>query len=132
MTAIKRWWHWFIRFWKGRRNYLTLIMIKLRLTLYLWWQVYKAEIKPFLKPTLAISFLIAWFITNGWAYLLVAIGSGWLRGLALTYIGLLWLPFTPEKIITIPLALFIQKKFFIRKQKIYNYDLYKKEKGGNL
>jgi hypothetical protein len=102
--------------------------MKLKITLYLWWQVYKAEIKPFLKPTLAISFLIAWCCTNGWAYLLAAIGSGWVRGIAITYISILWLPFTPEKLITIPLAFYIQKVLFIilpRKLKLVKVKQYK-------
>jgi len=113
---------------KNKLGFILHFEMKLKLILYLWWRVYKAEIKPFLKPTLAISFLIAWFLTNGWAYLLVAIGSGWLRGLALTYIGLLWLPFTPEKLITIPLAFYIQKILFIilpRKLKLVKVKQYK-------
>ena len=103
--------------------------MKIKALIYLWWRVYKAEIKPFLKPTLFVSFLIAWFLTNGWAYLLATIGTGWVRGLAITYISILWLPFTPEKLITIPLAFYIQKTLFItlpRKLKLvrvkqYNY-----------
>lgn len=120
---------------KSKLGFTLVFKMKLKLTLYLWWQVYKAEIKPFLKPTLAISFLIAWFITNGWAYLLVAIGSGWLQAVALTYISLLWLPFTPEKLITIPLALYIQKWLFVKlpcrlkivKVKKYNYGRFTNE-----
>jgi len=53
---------------------------------------------------------------------------GWLRGVALTYIGLLWLPFTPEKLITIPLAFYIQKVLFItlpRKLKLVKVKRYK-------
>ena len=100
---------------------------KFRLYAYLWWRVNKAKIKPFMKPTLAISFMLAWFLTNGWAYLLAALGTGWVRAVALTYISILWLPFTPEKLITIPLAFFIQKLLFIRKEKIYDYKHFKKE-----
>jgi hypothetical protein len=87
--------------------------MKLRALAYLWWQIYKKEIKPYLKPTLLVSFILAWFLTNGWGYLLAAIGKGWVRGVALTYIGLLWLPFTPEKLITIPLAFLIQRWLFV-------------------
>ena len=104
---------------------------KFRLYAYLWWQVNKAKIKPFMKPTLAISFMLAWFLTNGWAYLLAALGTGWVRAVALTYISILWLPFTPEKLITIPLSLFIQKKLFIKKEKIYDYKHFK-ERGVSL
>ena len=93
-------------------------MRKLLAWLYFEWQVYKEKLKPFLKPTIAISFFIAWFITNGWCYLLIAIGRGWVRGVAITYAGILWLPFTPEKLITIPLAVWIQKILFIKKEKV--------------
>lgn len=54
-----------------------------------------------------ISFLLAWMITNGWAYILVFTSSGLLNKLAWWYIGILYLPVTPEKVITIPLGLFI-------------------------
>lgn len=85
----------------------------IRLLIYFWWQVYKREVKPFLKPTMFISSLIAWLVTNGWSYILLATATGWLRTLAITYVSLLWMPFTPEKLITIPLAFYIQKKLFV-------------------
>lgn len=72
-------------------------------------------IKPYLTPTMLISFGIAWFITNGWAYILVIIGKGWVRAVALAYAGFLYLPFTIEKPITIWIATRIQKKIFKRK-----------------
>ena len=87
--------------------------------LYLWWQIYKEEIKPYLRPTMFISFGIAWMITNGWSYLLIAIGHGWLRVIAITYAGILWFPLTPEKLITIPLALWLQKIIFVNRR---NYE----------
>jgi hypothetical protein len=68
--------------------------------------------KPYLKPTIIVSFGIAWFLTNGWSYLFLIIGSPTMRKVALSYIAFLWLPISPEKIVTIPLALFIQKKIF--------------------
>lgn len=95
---------------------LRFLMMKLRAWLYFEWQLYKHKIKPYLKPTMLFSFGIAWFITNGWAYLLAIIGTGWLRAVAISYITLLWLPFTPEKLITIPLAVFIQKMLFIKRE----------------
>ena len=50
---------------KWREKVQAETLMKLRLTIYLWWQVYKAEIKPYLKPTLLLSFLIAWFLQMG-------------------------------------------------------------------
>lgn len=97
---------------KNKLRYI-LLFKRLRAWLYFEWQVYKAHIKPYLRPSLAISFFIAWMLTNGWCYLLIAFGHGWLRGIALTYAGILWLPFTPEKLITIPFGFYIQKLLFI-------------------
>ena len=73
-------------------------------------------IKPYLTWSMFISFGIAWFITNGWCYLLIIIGKGWVRAIALTYAGFLYLPFTIEKPITIWIATRIQKKLFERKK----------------
>lgn len=76
----------------------------------------KCKIKPYLTPTMIISFSIAWYITNGWAYTMLGIGLiidiTWMRNIGLAYLTILFLPFTPEKLITIPLAIFIQKIVF--------------------
>lgn len=58
-----------------------------------------------------ISFMIAWFITNGWAYVLAITGNK----IAIAYITLLWFPGTPEKMITIPLSLIIHKVIWFEK-----------------
>ena len=51
-------------------------------------------------------------ITNGWAYVFAIIGVGWIKTFAIWYIGFLWWPTTPEKIITFPLSFFIHKKLW--------------------
>lgn len=73
-------------------------------------------IKPYLTPTMLISFGIAWFITNGWCYLLIIVGKGWVRAVALAYAGFLYLPFTIEKPITIWIATRIQKLLFMKER----------------
>ena len=83
-----------------------------------WW----LELKPLIAtPTMLISFLLAWLITNGWAYAMLGLGIwfdiAWAKAVSGAYLTFLWLPFTPEKLITIPLALFIQKVLFRRKIK---------------
>lgn len=40
------------------------------------------------------------------------IGANWFTVAATTWLGILWLPFTPEKLITIPAALFIHTRLF--------------------
>ncbi|MBR6425585.1 MAG: hypothetical protein IKS29_06495 [Oscillospiraceae bacterium] len=68
------------------------------------------------NPRLIICFGAAWFLTNGWAYLAMLLGLklhlSWLFGAASAYVTLLWLPFTPEKILTCILALALLKKLF--------------------
>ena len=89
------------------------------------WQKLKIWVKTWLKRILnwrfLVCFLIAWMITNGWSYISFAISSifdiSWLKVVATTYISLLWLPFTPEKILTFIIALFIMKKIFPQDQK---------------
>ena len=76
----------------------------------------KQMIKFFADWRMAISFILAWMITNGWAYLFIAFGSlfeiKWMLGIGTGYIAILWLPCTPEKLITIPLAVWIKKLIF--------------------
>lgn len=89
------------------------------------WQKLKIWVKTWLKRILnwrfLVCFLIAWMITNGWSYISFAISSifdiSLLKVVATTYISLLWLPFTPEKILTFIIALFIMKKIFPQDQK---------------
>ena len=93
----------------------------IRYRLYKWWRYLKPRLLIYLKsPYLilfylraswkyVISFSIGWCITNGWAYVFAVIGVGWFKDFALWYIGFIWLPTTPEKIITIPLSAIIHK-----------------------
>lgn len=69
-----------------------------------------------LNPRLLLCFGIAWIITNGWSY--VALGLSfwldlkWLGIVASAYLTALWIPFTPEKIITVIIAIFLLKLLF--------------------
>ena len=55
-------------------------------------------------------------ITNGWSYVFVGIGTvfknKWLIGIGMTYLSFLWFPFTPEKIITCLIAIWLLKVLF--------------------
>jgi adenylate kinase family enzyme len=70
----------------------------------------------FLNPRLLLCFGLAWMITNGWAYLFLTLGAilgiPWMAAVGGAYAALLWLPFTPEKIITIPLAILLLRLLF--------------------
>ena len=71
-------------------------------------------IKASLK--MALCFFLAWMITNGWSYIFLAVGYlkdiPWMLKIALGYQAFLWLPVTPEKLITIPIAVWINLKVF--------------------
>lgn len=68
------------------------------------------------NPHLLICFAIAWMITNGWSYVLAGVGTllniKWMMYVGAAYMGLLWFPFTPEKIFTVAIAIFLLKVLF--------------------
>ncbi len=76
----------------------------------------KTVIEFVLNPRLLLCFGLAWIITNGWAYITTAIAYWlkieWLAAVAGAYLAALWIPFTPEKIITIIIAIFLLKLLF--------------------
>ena len=69
-----------------------------------------------LNPKLLLCFGIAWIITNGWSYIALGLSFWlelkWLGIVASAYLTALWIPFTPEKIITIIIAIFLLRIFF--------------------
>ena len=76
----------------------------------------KVVLEFILNPRLLLCLGIAWFITNGWAYIAAAIAIwlkvDWLGAVAGAYLTALWVPFTPEKIITVIIAIFLLKLLF--------------------
>ena len=74
-----------------------------------------------LNPRLMICVAIAWMITNGWSYVLFALGTffkiNWMTVVAGAYMTLLWIPFTPEKIITCMIAIGLLRWLFPQDQK---------------
>ena len=81
-----------------------------------------AFIKFLLDWRTAISFFLAWMITNGWAYIFIALGTryniSWMLITGTSYVTFLWLPCTPEKLLTVPIALTIKKFIFKRRVKM--------------
>ena len=69
-----------------------------------------------------ICFGIAWIITNGWAYVFIAVGTScsikWMLAVGTSYMAFLWLPITPEKLITIPIAIFLLKILFPKSKEL--------------
>ena len=84
-------------------------------------QKIKKIIQFILNPHFLLCFGIAWLITNGWAYVLLAIGTyfniGWMVAVAGAYLTFLWLPISPEKIVTVAIAIILLRLIFPRDQK---------------
>lgn len=61
------------------------------------------------NPHLILCFGIAWIITNGWSYVMLGLGTlfdiKWMVAVAGGYLAFLWLPISPEKILTLALSL---------------------------
>ena len=78
-------------------------------------------VRLLLNPRFVLCFGIAWFITNGWSY--VALGMGtyfklpWLTAVSTGYLALLWIPFTPEKLITAAIAIALLRLLFPNDEK---------------
>ena len=85
----------------------------------------KEKLKKILRfitnPRLLFCIALAWVITNGWSYILFAIGTTanihCMTAVAGAYITFLWLPISPEKIATFAIALGLLKLLFPNDQK---------------
>lgn len=88
-----------------------------------------AKIKGFLKtavqfvlnPRLLLCFGIGWMTTNGWSYVLLGLGTWlnneWMMGIAGAYLTFLWLPVSPEKLVTVAIAIALLRRLFPNDQK---------------
>lgn len=69
-----------------------------------------------INPRLLLCIGISWLITNGWSYIMFSLGTyfeiGWMMGVSGAYLAFLWLPISPEKIVTAGIAIFLLKKLF--------------------
>lgn len=76
----------------------------------------KKIIRFIVNPRFLICIAIAWVITNGWSYILFGIGSyfniRWMITIAGAYIAFLWLPISPEKIVTFAIAIVLLRLLF--------------------
>ena len=84
-------------------------------------QIIKKVIQFFLNPRLLLCFGLAWMITNGWSYVFVGVGTvykiGWMFAVGTAYLTFLWFPFTPEKIVTVFIAIALLKWLFPKDEK---------------
>ena len=87
---------------------------KLRANLKKTWQFLA-------NPRLIICFMIGWLITNGWSYILFGIGTyleiPWMIAVSGAYLAFLWLPISPEKLVTFAIAIALLRWLFPNDQK---------------
>ena len=81
----------------------------------------KKFISFLLNPLFVLCFLLAWLITNGWSYILFTLGAAlqinWMVIFGGAYLGFLWAPVSPEKIVTLIIAIFLLKLIFPNDEK---------------
>ena len=74
-----------------------------------------------LNPRLLLCFAVGWMITNGWSYVLFALGtyfqSPWMLAVSGGYLTFLWLPISPEKIVTVAIAIALLRRWFPKDEK---------------
>ncbi len=85
------------------------------------------KIKPkeifrfFLNPRLLLCVAAAWLITNGWSYIMLGLGAyfgiDWMTAVSGAYLAFLWLPVSPEKIVTFAISIALLRWFFPNDQK---------------
>lgn len=86
------------------------------------------------NPRLLFCFAIAWMLTNGWSYILLGLGTyyeiEWMIFVAGGYLAFIWLPITPEKIITLVLSIWLLRHLFPQDEKTLGIlkELYAKQK----
>ncbi len=73
------------------------------------------------NPRLLLCIALAWVVTNGWSYILLGIGTfweiEWMIAVSGAYLAFLWLPISPEKIVTIALAILLLRLLFPKDEK---------------
>lgn len=73
------------------------------------------------NPKLLLCIAIAWLVTNGWSYILFAIGTyfgiHWMTAVSGAYLTFLWLPVSPEKLATFAIAIALLRWLFPNDEK---------------
>lgn len=81
-----------------------------------WKKTLRRWVQFFLNPRLLLCFGLAWMITNGWCYVFILLGTwlgiSWMLVVGSAWAGLLWLPGTPEKLVTLLIAIFLLRLLF--------------------
>ena len=91
----------------------------------LTWPNIKKNLKKTLQfianPRLLLCLAIGWMITNGWSYVMFGLGTyyevEWMIAVSGAYLAFLWLPISPEKLVTFAIALALLRWLFPQDQK---------------
>ena len=81
----------------------------------------RAAAEFLLNPRFLLCFGLGWLVTNGWSYILLALGTAfrvrWMIAVSSAYMALLWFPCTPEKLLTLLIAIALLRLLFPRDRK---------------
>lgn len=81
----------------------------------------KKILQFFVNPRLLLCVGIAWMITNGWSYVMFGIGTyleiPWMIVVSGAYLTFLWLPVSPEKVVTFTIAIALLRWLFPNDEK---------------
>ncbi len=73
------------------------------------------------NPRLLLCVAVGWIITNGWSYVVFALGTAfqieWMIAVGGAYLTFLWLPVSPEKLVTLAIAMVLLRWWFPNDQK---------------
>lgn len=68
------------------------------------------------NPRFLLCFGLAWIITNGWSYIMMGLGTWlkieWMIAVSGAYLTFLWLPVSPEKLLTFVIAIWLLRRLF--------------------
>ena len=89
-----------------------------------------------LNPRFLLCFGIGWIITNGWSYMMLGfgiyLGIEWMVAIATTYLAILWLPISVEKIMTFAIAIALMRLLFPKDEKTLGALIHGYEKAKTL
>lgn len=84
-------------------------------------EIFKKVVYFLFNPRFLLCFGIGWMITNGWSYIMLGVGTyyniGWMIAVAGAYLTFLWLPISPEKIVTVAIAMALLRWLFPKDEK---------------
>ena len=81
-----------------------------------WKRLIRKALEFILNPRFLLCFGAGWMITNGWSYLMMAAGTywgiPWMITVSGAYLAFLWFPFSPEKLVTVTIAIWLLNRLF--------------------